>query len=36
MLERFGLKDVGLKIVYAIEGGDDGSYQAKLIQIEFW
>jgi len=33
MLERFGLKDVGLKIVDAIEGGADGSYQAKLIQI---
>lgn len=33
MLERFGLKDVGLKIVDAIEGGAEGSYQAKLIQI---
>ena len=33
MLERFGLRDVGLKIVDAIEGGADGSYQAKLIQI---
>ena len=33
MLERFGLKDVGLKIVNAIEGGAEGSYEAKLIQI---
>ena len=33
MLEKFGLKDVGLKIVDAIEGGADGSYEAKLIQI---
>jgi hypothetical protein len=33
MLQRFGLKDVGLKIVNAIEGGADGSYEAKLIQI---
>jgi hypothetical protein len=33
MLERFGLKDVGLKIVDAIEGGAEGSYAAKVIQI---
>jgi len=33
LLTKFGLKDVGLKIVDAIEGGADGSYQAKLIQI---
>jgi hypothetical protein len=33
LLNKFGLKDVGLKIVDAIEGGADGSYQAKLIQI---
>jgi hypothetical protein len=33
MLEKFGLRDVGVKIVDAIEGGADGSYQAKLIQI---
>jgi len=33
LLAKFGLKDVGLKIVDAIEGGADGSYQAKLIQI---
>ena len=33
MLNKFGLKDVGLKIVSAIEGGADGSYEAKLIQI---
>jgi hypothetical protein len=33
MLERFGLKDVGLKIVNAIEGGAEGSYAAKVIQI---
>ena len=33
MLKKFGLGDVGLKIVNAIEGGADGSYEAKLIQI---
>ena len=33
MLERFGLKDVGVKIVNAIEGGAEGSYAAKVIQI---
>jgi hypothetical protein len=33
MLERFGLKDVGLKIVDAIEGGAEGSYAAKVIEI---
>ena len=33
MLERFGLKDVGLKIVNAIEGGAEGSYAAKVIEI---
>ena len=33
MLERFGLKDVGVKIVNAIDGGAEGSYEAKLIQI---
>ena len=33
LLTKFGLKDVGLKIVDAIEGGAEGSYQAKLIQI---
>ena len=33
LLNKFGLKDVGLKIVDAIEGGADGSYQAKLIEI---
>ena len=33
MLERFGLKDVGLKIVDAIEGGAEGSYAAKVIQV---
>lgn len=33
MLEQFGLKDVGLKIVNAIESGADGSYEAKLIEI---
>ncbi len=33
MLERFGLKDVGVKIVNAIEGGAEGSYAAKVIEI---
>jgi hypothetical protein len=33
MLDKFGLKDVGVKIVKAIEEGADGSYAAKLIQI---
>ena len=33
MLERFGLKDVGLQIVDAIDNGAEGSYEAKLIQI---
>lgn len=33
MLDKFGLKDVGVKIMKAIEEGADGSYAAKLIQI---
>ena len=33
MLDKFGLKDVGVKIVKAIEEGAEGSYAAKLIQI---
>jgi hypothetical protein len=33
MLDKFGLKDVGVKIVKAIEEGADGSYAAKLVQI---
>jgi hypothetical protein len=33
MLGRFGLQDVALKIVDAIEQGADGSYAAKVIQL---
>ena len=33
MLGRFGLQDVALKIVNAIEQGADGSYAAKVIQL---
>jgi hypothetical protein len=33
MLNKFGLGDVGVKIVDAIENGADGSYAAQLIQI---
>ena len=33
MLDKFGLKDVGVKIVKAIQNNADGSYEAKLIQI---
>jgi hypothetical protein len=33
MLGRFGLQDVALKIVDAIEQGAEGSYAAKVIQL---
>jgi len=33
MLGKFGLQDVALKIVDAIEQGADGSYAAKVIQL---
>ena len=33
MLGRFGLQDVAVKIVDAIEQGADGSYAAKVIQL---
>ena len=33
MLKRFGLEDVGLKIVSAIENGAEGSYLNSLIEI---
>ena len=33
MLDKFGLKDVGVKILKAIQNNADGSYEAKLIQI---
>ena len=33
MLARFGLQDVALKIVNAIEQGAEGSYAAKVIQL---
>ena len=33
LLEKFGLQDVGLKIMDAIENDAEGSYAAKVIQI---
>ena len=33
MLQRFGLRDVGLKIVAAIKNGAEGSYANNLIQL---
>jgi hypothetical protein len=34
-MSKFGLKDVALKVVRAIENNAEGSYEAKLIKIAF-